>query len=62
LRNRECLAPSAHSRVVWRREIKTKQPKKERDQPFGLAEPQAETAIAGVGGSKAARPRSTSSW
>src|SRR6202047_4128312 len=28
--------------MVWRREIKTKQPKKRRDQPFGLAERQAE--------------------
>ena len=28
--------------MVWRREIKTKQPKKGRDQTFGLAERQAE--------------------
>src|SRR5713226_3993325 len=28
--------------MVWRREIKTKQPKKDCDQPFGLAERQAE--------------------
>ena len=28
--------------MVWRREVKTKQPKNGRDQPFGLAERQAE--------------------
>src|SRR5260370_42505698 len=41
-RHRQCLAPSAHGRMVRRREIKTKQPKKGCDQPFGLAQPQAE--------------------
>jgi len=41
-RHLQRLAPSAHGRMVWRREIKTKQPKKGRDQPFGLAERQAE--------------------
>src|SRR6267154_1404753 len=42
LRHLQCLAPSAHGRMVWRREIKTEQPKKGCDQPFGLAERQAE--------------------
>src|ERR1700730_13607539 len=37
LRHRQCLAPSAERRMVWRREIKAKQPKKGCDQPFGLA-------------------------
>jgi hypothetical protein len=36
-RHRECLAPSADRRVVGCCEIKTKQPKKGCDQPFGLA-------------------------
>src|SRR5207245_9067444 len=36
-RHLQCLASSAHGRMVWRREIKTKQPKKGGDQPFGLA-------------------------
>src|SRR5207302_6330321 len=36
-RHRQCLASSTHGRMVWRREIKTKQPKKGGDQPFGLA-------------------------
>jgi hypothetical protein len=36
-RHRQCLTPSAHGRMVWRREIKTKQPKKGCDQTFGLA-------------------------
>ena len=36
------LAPSAVRRMVWRREIKTKQPKKGCDQPFGLAKRQTE--------------------
>src|SRR5580692_13037794 len=38
----QCLAPSAHRRMVWRREIKTKQSKNGCDQPFGLAQRQAE--------------------
>src|SRR5258705_987809 len=41
-RHRQCLAPSAHRRMVWRREIKTKQPKNGCEQPLGLAERQAE--------------------
>jgi hypothetical protein len=40
-RHRQCLAASAQGRMVWRREIKTKQPKNGCDQPFGLAERQA---------------------
>ena len=40
-RHRQCLAASAHG-MVWRREIKTKQPKKGCDQPFGLAQRQTE--------------------
>src|SRR4029077_4272159 len=36
-RHRQCLAPSADRRMVRRREIKAKQPKKGCDQPFGLA-------------------------
>src|ERR1700730_6741751 len=36
-RHRQCRAPSADRRMVWRREIKTKQPKHGCDQPFGLA-------------------------
>src|SRR5712671_3845928 len=41
-RHRQCLAPSADRRMVWCCEIKTKQSKKGCDQPFGLAERQAE--------------------
>ena len=41
-RHRQCLAASAHRRMVWRREIKTQQLKNGCDQPFGLAERQAE--------------------
>src|SRR6266851_2313634 len=41
-RHRQCFAPSADGRMVWRREIKTKQPKNGCEQPFGLAERQAE--------------------
>src|SRR6201982_854440 len=41
-RHLQCLAPSADGRMVWRGEIKTEQPKKGCDQPFGLAERQAE--------------------
>src|SRR5437868_15352210 len=41
-RHRQCLSPTAQGRMVWRREIKTKQPKEGCDQPFGLAERQAE--------------------
>src|SRR3984893_15264240 len=36
-RHRQCLAASAHRRMVWRREIKTQQWKNGCDQPFGLA-------------------------
>src|SRR6266446_2062940 len=36
-RHRQCLAPSADRRMVGCCEIKTKQPKKGCDQPFGLA-------------------------
>jgi hypothetical protein len=36
-RHRQCLGPSADGRMVWRSEIKTKQPKKGCSQPFGLA-------------------------
>ena len=41
-RHRQCLAPSAERRMVGCCEIKTKQPKKGCDQPFGLAHRQAE--------------------
>src|ERR1700745_2657999 len=41
-RHLQCLAPSADGRMVWRREIKTKQPKKGCDQPFGLGQRQTE--------------------
>src|ERR1700741_2646417 len=41
-RHLQCLAPSADGRMVWRREIKTEQPKKGCDQPLGLAERQTE--------------------
>ena len=41
-RHRQCLPTSADGRMVWRREIKTQQPKDRCDQPFGLAERQAE--------------------
>src|SRR6201984_3482799 len=41
-RHLQYLASSADGRMVWRREIKTEQPKKGFDQPFGLAERQAE--------------------
>src|SRR4029077_4777428 len=41
-RHRQCLAASAHRRMVWRREIKTQQRKNGCDQPFGLAYRQAE--------------------
>ena len=41
-RHRHCLAASADRRMVWRREIKTKQPKNGSDQPFSLAQRQAE--------------------
>jgi hypothetical protein len=36
-RHRQCLAATAHRRMVWRREIKTQQRKNGCDQPFGLA-------------------------
>src|SRR5580700_108775 len=36
-RHRQCLAASAHRRMVWRREIKAQQRKNGCDQPFGLA-------------------------
>src|ERR1700745_3210593 len=41
-RHLQCLAPSADGRMVWRREIKTEQPKKGCDQPFGLTQREAE--------------------
>src|ERR1700730_18287879 len=41
-RHRQCLAPSADRRMVGCCEIKTKQPKQGCDQPFGLAQRQAE--------------------
>ena len=44
LRHLQCLAPSAHGRMVWRREIETKQPKHRCDQSFGLAQRQRKTA------------------
>src|SRR5947207_9601744 len=36
-RHRQCLPTSADGRMVWRRELKTQQPKDRCDQPFGLA-------------------------
>jgi hypothetical protein len=43
-RHRQCLAASAHGRMVWHRETKTKQPKNGCNQPFGLASARRKTA------------------